>query len=283
MIHAIIPVHNRLSLTIKCLKSLKKQKYVKDLNIIIVDDASTDGTREYVKKNFPEITILSGNGSLFWGGAVNKGIEYVITIAKCNDWVLLANNDIEFSSNAVEELLNAAEEKKRKSLVGALTVNLDDRQTVIKSGTVVESWFLNKTKHVYKGLKLSEISSKKTIKVDFITGRCLIHPVEIFFIAGNYDSKNFIHYGRDDEFSMRVKKHGFQTLICPNSIVFIKESNQAKKNISIESFLFIFFNIKSSSNIINKFKLSFRVAPSYAKLSFFVFGIFKSFYIFFKR
>ena len=131
MIYVVIPVYNRLKLTINCLQ-----------------------------KNFPEITILSGNGSLFWGGAINKGIEYVITIAKYNDWILIVNNDIELAPNAIEELLNTAEKKKRKSLVGALTISSDDRQKVIKSGTVVKSWLFNWTHHIFMGLNINQVILK---------------------------------------------------------------------------------------------------------------------------
>ena len=50
MIHVIIPVYNRLKLTITCIKSIKKQDIYKELNIIVVDDNSSDGTSLYLKK-----------------------------------------------------------------------------------------------------------------------------------------------------------------------------------------------------------------------------------------
>ena len=67
------------------------------------------------------------------------------------------------------------------------------------------------------------------MNVDFLTGRCLLHPVEIFKKVKNYDSKNFPHYGADDEFSMRVKKYGYSTILCPTSIVFLKEDKDKVK------------------------------------------------------
>jgi hypothetical protein len=83
---------------------------------------------------------------------------------------------------------------------------------------------------------------------------------------------------------MRVKKYGYSTILCPTSIVFLKEDkNKNKKKISYKNFIFTLFSIKSSSNIINKFKLAFIIVPTYAKLSFFIIGILKSFIIFFKR
>jgi GT2 family glycosyltransferase len=284
MIHVVIPVHNRLNLTIDCINSLKKQKSINNLNLIIVDDGSTDNTKEYLKKNFPNITILIGNGFLYWCGAINYGIEYALKICDPSDWILIANNDVIFENNAIFNLLKIAEKNSRKAIVSSLTLCRENRKTVIKSGTVVENWFLNKTRHVYSGLNINDIVNKNPIKVDFLTGRSVLHPVEIFFKAGNYDSKNFVHYGGDDEFSMRVKKYGFLTLLCPTSKVYLNKESPKNFNQNIfKKFLFILFHMKSSSNIINKFKLTLKVVPNYAKISYFVVGVIKSIYILIKK
>jgi GT2 family glycosyltransferase len=284
MIYVVIPVYNRLQATVDCLVSLQRQKNFKELFIIVVDDNSTDGTKKYLQKNFPNVTIINGTGSLFWGGSIFYAIEYVIKISKVGDWVLLVNNDVQLSSDVILELIKTSEAHNRKALVGALTVSAEDKKTIIKSGTVVKSWFLNITEHVFANQKLDDIINKSPVAVDFLTGRCLLHPVEIFLVAGNYDAKTFNHYGGDDEFSMRVKNYSFVTLLCPNSIVYLRAYNQEqKKKISIKNFFFIFFSIKSSSNIINKLKLSLRIVPLYARLSFFIIGVIKSFYIFLNR
>ncbi len=282
MIHVVIPVHNRLELTIDCIGSLKKQEGVNNLNLIVVDDGSTDGTGEYFK-NINDVTILKGSGNLYWCGAINYGIEHVLKISNLNDWVLIVNNDVILKNNSILNLLDIAKKNNRKALVSSLTLSKEDRKTVIKSGTIVESWFLNKTNHMYSGYDINKIINKDPINVDFLTGRCVLHPVEIFSKVGNYDYKTFQHYGGDDEFSMRVKQSGFATLLCPSSIVYLNSNNTKELNRSILIFFYTLFNIKSSSNIINKFKLTLKVVPYYAKLTFFIIGIMKSIYIFLKR
>lgn len=281
MIHVVIPVHNRLNFTIDCLNSLKKQDIYDQFNLIIVDDGSIDGTSDYLKKNFPEVKVLYGDGSLYWGGAINYAVKYVNNIYKDQDWVLIVNNDVEFAFDAISALLKVSISKKRKVLSSALTVDFKDKKTIITSGTIVKSWFFNKTKHILRGLNIEQLTQKRPIKVDFLTGRCVLHPVEIFKVAGNYDCKNFLHYGGDDEFAMRVKKYGYETLVCPNSIVFLKTRNlEYKKKLNFKNFKFTFFDIKSSSNIKSKFYLTMQVVPQYAKLSFFIIGVIKSLYIF---
>ena len=80
MINVVIPVHNRINYTIDCINSLKQQDCVERIKIYVVDDGSTDNTTEIITKKFPDVKIFNGDGTLFWGGAVNYGIDQVIKI-----------------------------------------------------------------------------------------------------------------------------------------------------------------------------------------------------------
>lgn len=285
MIHIIIPVFNRLNNTIKCLKSINNQINFNELNIIVVNDGSTDGTFEYLKKNYPKITILNGNGALYWGGAINYGVEYVLKKSKIRDWILILNNDIELQFNSIINLKEIAEKNKRKAVTIPLSISAKDKSTIIKSGTIIQSWFFNSTKHLFSGKKINELKNYFPINVDIFAGRCVLHPIELFNEVGNYDSLNFTHYGCDDEFSIRLKKYGYFILLCPSSLIYLteNESDLLNKEINLKKLIYIFFNIKSSSNIINKFKFALKSVPIYAKITFFLIGILKSFYIFLRR
>jgi len=270
MIYALIPVFNRLELTKRCIASIKAQSKKERIEIIVVDDGSTDGTSQWLSSS-REITVLQGSGSLFWCGAVHYGIEYCLRISKKGDYLLLLNNDVELASNTVELLEEFLSNRKKTAIASAVTVDIRDRDTIIKTGSIVKNWYLNKTYHVYTGTKQSNIDKNLPVCVDFLTARCLLHPIEVFWQAGNYDSRTFKHYGGDDEFSIRVKKFGIETFLIPSATVYMKQELFSKL-----SFLEVLFSIRSSSNIINKFKLSLVIAPNTAKFSFFLCGILKS-------
>jgi len=271
MIYVLIPVFNRLELTKKCIGSLKKQTIHRELAIVVVDDGSTDGTTEWLSLKHPDVTILKGSGGLFWGGAVHYGIEYLLKISGAGDFILLVNNDVVIGPNSVELLRDHLTESNRNSIAGALTVDYSKKQTIIKSGTVVKNWFLNITSHPYAGESLGDSHERKMIDVDFLTGRCLLHPIEVFWMAGNYDSDSFLHYGGDDEFSMRVKRFGIKTVLLPSAIVYLHADKISRKGLK-DTLL----GIRSSSNLINKFILSMKVAPAGSKVGFFLFGALKS-------
>ena len=191
----------------------------------------------------------------------------------------MVNNDVELSKDAIINLVKLIKKKKRKAIAGALTLSFRDKKTIIKSGTIVNSWFWNSTNHLYKGKKIAEINLRSQ-NVNFLTGRCLLHPIEIFKKVGSYDVTNFRHYGSDDEFSMRVKNFGYEVLLCPKSIVYLREDKKNPKNkFKISFFKNILFGFKSNQNIINKFKLTRKIVPYYARPTYLIIGIFKSIFV----
>ena len=188
MIYILIPVYNRIAKTINCIDSIVKEDK-QNLQIIVIDDNSSDGTKQTIHEKYPEVIVLNGTGSLFWTGAVSYGIDYVLSICEKGDWVLLLNNDVQITEGVLKKLINFSIRKNRNVLVNALSVDLGDKKTIIKSGTIIKSWFFNITKHVYHNDKISNIKSNDPVEVDLLTGRCLLHPVEVFLSAGNYNSK----------------------------------------------------------------------------------------------
>ena len=93
--HVVIPVFNRIQLTTRCLESLLAQTD-KGMDIIVIDDGSTDGTSEVIPERFPEVQIIAGDGTLWWSGAVNLGIQQALLSAAPEDYILLVNNDTYF-------------------------------------------------------------------------------------------------------------------------------------------------------------------------------------------
>jgi GT2 family glycosyltransferase len=277
MIFVLIPTYNRLSCTKKCINSLVKTKFYRKIRIIIIDDGSKDSTVKYVQKNYPEIVVLKGDGSFYWTKCINTGIKYLQKRLKKKDHILLVNNDIIFNKNSIDNLYNVIEKQfQRKAIGSSLLIN--NKNTILYSGSIVKSWFLNITKHVHKGLKLKDISSIEPVNVDFLPARSLLIPAELFSKVGLFNQKKFPHYGADDEFSARVRKFGYACIVCPSSVII---SQTLKKK--TYSFYENLFGINSSNNIINKFNLTIAVVPFLYRFSYFCTGVIKSIFSFVKN
>ncbi|MEP6750123.1 MAG: glycosyltransferase, partial [Bacteroidota bacterium] len=104
MVFIVVPVFNRVALTLKCLQSVANQTY-KDYKVIVIDDGSTDGTAEMVQASFPASIIIKGDGNYYWTKCVNTGILSIQNQMTEKDFVLHVNNDTEFDPRYIENLL----------------------------------------------------------------------------------------------------------------------------------------------------------------------------------
>jgi GT2 family glycosyltransferase len=277
-VYIIIPVHNRIEKTLQCLRSIYTQD-CKNIQVIVVDDGSSDFTQDKLHDLYPQVTVLPGSGALFWTGAVKLGVEYVLNSCNKEDWVLLMNNDVQVENDTIGKLISFSKKLDRKVIVNALSVDSKDQDTIVKSGTVVKSWFLNRTHHVLHGSSLSELEQRNEIEVDLLTGRCLLHPVEIFNKIGNYNADLFPHYGGDDEFTARAKLFGYRLFVLPSAVCYLDQENISSKRQDIFQAL---FGVRSNINIVNKWKLTRAIVPLHAQWSYYLIGILKSLYTFIK-
>ncbi|NBO93936.1 MAG: glycosyltransferase family 2 protein [Planctomycetia bacterium] len=113
-IAVVMTCHNRRNLTIACLRSLKEQTILTgeaenkgySLSLWLLDDASTDGTAEAVKKEWPGANITTGDGKRYWCGGMREAWERAAGADP--DYFLLMNDDTTLEHDALEQLLRLA-------------------------------------------------------------------------------------------------------------------------------------------------------------------------------
>ena len=99
----IIPVFNRRETTLSCLKQIDAMDTCGVvINVVVVDDGSTDGTASAIHAEFPSVVVLEGDGNLWWTGAINMGVEYAL--ARGYAGVHLLNDDLNLDKSAFCEL-----------------------------------------------------------------------------------------------------------------------------------------------------------------------------------
>lgn len=267
MLYIIVPVYNRIEKTIEFINSLICQKY-KNFRLLIVNDGSTDGTREYIEINYPEVIIIDGDGSLFWGGAINKGLEYVNKIGNKNDFIAFANNDITFTQNTIIDLVHKADSAKELALFHSLVISKNGR--CFTSGSKILSWPMFWTKHPYRGLFQEEVFYKKKIIVDLATARFILFKIEVLNFVPFIDTYNFKHYLGDCDFSLRLKSKNIMTYIVPSSYCIIDNNSTGENAGNIKSYKQFFrslTSIKSSNNL----NLRYRFGKIHCPLVYFPF------------
>ncbi len=200
VVFAILPVHNRWEQTRRCLDRLRAQT-CRALRIILVDDGSTDGTRVHAEREYPEATLLAGDGTLWWAGGVNRGIEFAMREASSGDFLLILNNDLAFGEDFVADLCRESVERGRAALFPA---SVDDR-----TGEPADTGFLVD----WEGVRIVPFHKKggrgaAPAEPDAFSTRGLLLPVPIVSAAGTLREKDLPHYLSDIEFTIRVRKMG---------------------------------------------------------------------------
>lgn len=218
-IFIVIPVFNRLEFTKKCLRAVFKQKY-RNFQIILIDDGSTDGTFEYVRKYFPDVHILFGDGNLWWSRATQMGIDYALAAAKNSDYIFFLNNDCFLGPNYFDQILRTAK-KHHKAIVGSLCISNGRRKKVVEAGVRID-WPTGLVYSVAEAISTDPkyYRNMKVIdKLDALPGKGTLIPVLVFKKIGGLNYKKLPHYIADYEFFNRAKRNGFELLVDTKAII----------------------------------------------------------------
>lgn len=213
-VEIVSPVHNRKDLTLHCLRSLSRiDRTGLDVKIVIVDDGSTDGTADAIRKEFPEVDIISGDGNLWFTEGTNVGIRR--SLEREPKYILLINDDQVFDERSLVTLVETAEDHPR-SVVGSLLLLWDTPHRLFQISPVWDTW-AGGWRHWYSQTVWT--IPDKPWQVDLIVGNCVLVPTAAFREAGLMDSRRYPNFG-DAEFTPRLKRLGWQLLIDPRARVF---------------------------------------------------------------
>ena len=206
--HVVIPVFNRLPLTIRCLESVIAQTD-QGMEILLVDDGSTDGTSEVIRRRFPRVQIIAGDGTLWWSGAANLGIRQALSSAAPDDYILLANNDTYFDSDFVARCREAVK-KHPKSLIGSVILDPNDRR--ILQGGIRINWYSAKHTWLNLGKSIDDLPPGHVEAVSVVTGRGVLVPCETYRKLGLYEDYYLEQHG-DTELARRANLKGYPLLV----------------------------------------------------------------------
>ncbi len=208
-------VMNRLNYTLECIKSFNQQSY-KDKKIIIFNSGSTDGTKEIIAQKYPDIKMFTGTTDIWDSQGLSTCIDYVKSIAKKGDFVLIQNNDAIMDKDFVKTLI-AVSEKYNRSVVGAINKSKTTGKVIyhvpiLKNG-------------VYRPALLSGEVPEVIENAPTLPTRGTIFPIEVFDKIGNF-SKLFPHYAGDYDLTCRAKEAGWKLLVSTKAISYSQDDNK---------------------------------------------------------
>lgn len=218
-VFVLIPVFNRLNHTRRVIAALREQVLAPELHIIVINDGSTDGTREFLTAQ-ADVTTLHGDGGLWWGGAIDLGLQHVLPKATPDDHVLFLNNDTWFAPNYVDTLVRVSRDGGGAA-VGSVIHEENRDNPLVSIGPRIDInriavWDL-----------LSELppherhAPKLVYRVDALSGRGTLYPVSLFKEHGGMRPRLLPHYLADYEIAMRFARDaGIPLLVSSQAVVF---------------------------------------------------------------
>jgi N-acetylglucosaminyl-diphospho-decaprenol L-rhamnosyltransferase len=271
-IYVVVPVFNRKFFTQRFLECMRGQTF-RNLQVIVVDDGSTDGTADLIVSQFPDVQLILSEGNLWWTGAINLGIRHALTQASGEDAILIINDDLEIDCDYLEIMHNLRRTLPR-TLIGSVAVAIDTPEIIEDGGTAI-NWWTAKFYHLNAGVRLSKFDTSHYVEVSLLTGRGTLIPIEVFRTIGLYDDLHFQQCG-DTELPVRAKKAGYSLVVSYAAVVKTHRQASDSMNTSIHYSLSdiprYFFGIKSNFRLKYRFFFSLKTASNpFAFVSFFFF------------
>jgi len=259
----------------QCLHSVEKALHGIDGEIIVVDNASTDGSIDMLAANFPNVVVISNKDNNGFGAANNQGVE------RANgEYVLFLNPDTLVQSNTLSCCINFC---KAHEDVGALGVRMTDG-----NGTFLpesKRSFPSPAVSFYKLFGMAKLFPKSkrfgkyhlsylnefdTNVVDVLSGAFMFMRKDVFKEVGRFDEAYFM-YGEDIDLSFQLQKAGYKNYYLPTtSIIHFKGESTKKDSISyIKQFykaMAIFAKKNLSSKHASLFNLGVKAAIAFRAL-----------------
>lgn len=247
-IFVLIPVCNRVRHTQGVIAALRRQSLAKSLCMVVINDGSTDGTSDYLKVQ-GDVVELIGDGNLWWGGAIQKGLEYVLKRKQNHDYVLFLNNDTRFDPDYVETLVRVSRQANGAA-VGSVIHEIGRDAPLVSVGPRVD---INRLKwwDLLNELRPEDVQQPgKTFRVDALSGRGTLYPAVLFERFGGMRPRLLPHYLADYEIAMRFARRGVPLVVSIDAVVYSEPVYG--NDVSSMGWWDSLFSIRSSSNVIRR-------------------------------
>ena len=201
----------------RCFTSLRESTL--PVQTIVFDNASNDGSAEYIKENYPEIHLIESKENLGFGKGNNVAMRYAYE-HNC-DYVFLLNQDTWIEPNVIEELVRIHKTHPAYGILSPMHIRPDGRSLYIQiedgkkdhGNKLLADCYFNQLEEVYP--------------FTYVNAAAWLLPRNTLEVVGGFDPI-FSHYEEDDDYLNRLRYHGLRLGLCPK--VRIVHDHQKVKN-----------------------------------------------------
>lgn len=190
------------------------------VTVVMADNGSTDGTPEEAVQRYPNVRLFHTGSNLGYGTAVNRAVAEFVTDG---DWLVVANPDVQWGPDSIDELLAAAQRWPAAGALGPLIRDPDGtvypsarhQPSLIRGGmhaVIGPVWKNNPWTAAYRQERLAPSERP----VGWLSGSCLLLRRAAFDQIGGFDERYFM-YMEDVDLGDRLTAAGWQNVYVPSA------------------------------------------------------------------
>ena len=225
LVAIVVLNHNRKNDVLECLESVVRQDY-KDYVVIVVDNASKDGSIEAVNHTFPTAHLIENTTNVGAGPGRNSGWHFVEKKFDYN-YLLFLDNDVIISKDFVTKLVSILNNNPEVGIVCGKAYTNDKSNTIMSAGIRV-NLFSGSVHDIGSGKKDNGLYDQSGY-VDACGGFGMLIRKELFQTLRGFD-KNLSPYGWEDvDLCLRAGKHDYYTYYYSDALLIHKGSKLGRK------------------------------------------------------
>lgn len=209
----VVVSYNTRELLLECLASVVESTQDRSVQLVVVDNASEDGSCEAVQDAYPNATTIRNTTNLGFGAACNQGIS-----ATLSRFVLLLNSDARLTAQAFQAMSDCLEQNEGCAAAGCRLIDAAGAEVINTRK------FLTPLNQAFElaGIKFGVSRLRRTgrpnldrndCSVDWIDGACLMLRRAALDEVGLFDERFFM-YSEDEDLCFRFRKRGWLVCFC---------------------------------------------------------------------
>ena len=228
MVSIIIPHYNGEDLLYNCIDSIYKNISIKDFELIVVDNASTDDSINRIKSNFQNVKIISSNSNLGYSGGCNLGATHA-----SGKYLLFLNNDTEHSNEWIEKLVYFLDSNSKIAAVQPKILNIHNKKLFDYAGGA--GGFIDKfcfpfvQGRIFHTLEEDHNQYNNPSRIFWASGAAFMIRSNIFKTLEGFD-KVYFAYMEEIDLCWRAQAMGYKIYSVPDSFVYHYGKQTIKEN-----------------------------------------------------
>ena len=212
LIAVLMACHNRRTKTVSCLRALRRSlERCSDINIhvFLTEDGCTDGTSDAVQRLNVPLTVIHGDGSLYWNGGMSAAWRAAECACVAFDAFLLLNDDTVFDPDGLGALLSVSHELDHESIVVGAVRSPDSGALTYGGVRRLSAWH---------PARVQRLEVSETIQdADTFNGNCALIPASVYRKIGILDP-TYTHAMGDFDYGFRARAAGCRVVVAPGTV-----------------------------------------------------------------